>query len=73
MELKKARDYRFTFQDAHGKLRVVYLQAQHFQEDGQDSIRLQATTDGVPLESAVFVDPELTHRAVTDPTELSAG
>lgn len=70
MSLKKARDYRFTFQDAAGKFRVVYLQAQHFQENGQDRIRLQATTDGVECASEVYVDPDLAQRTVKTRTEL---
>ena len=73
MSLEKERDYRFTFKDAQGKLRVVYLQAQHFQEDGQDRVLLQATTDGVAFESKVFVDETLSSRSVTSPTELGAG
>jgi len=67
MSLKKAKDYRFTFEDAQGRLRVVYLQAQHFREEGEDRVRLQATTDGVPCESEVYVDADLATRTVKDP------
>tara|TARA_R110002072_G_scaffold243359_1_gene402329 strand:- start:864 stop:1076 length:213 start_codon:yes stop_codon:yes gene_type:complete len=70
MSLKKAKDYRFTFEDAEGRLRVVYLQAQHFQVEGQDRVRIQATTDGVACESEVYVDADLATRAVKDPDEL---
>lgn len=70
MSLKKAKDYRFTFQDAQGRLRVVHLQAQHFQEGGADRIRLQAITDGVACESEVYVDPDLATRHVKPEIEL---
>lgn len=70
MSLKKARDYRFTFQDAQGNFRVVHLQAQHFQEDGRDRVRIQTTCDGVPLEVESYVDAGLSQRKVTTPTEL---
>ncbi len=70
MSLKKAKDYRFTFEDAQGRLRVVYLQAQHFQEEGQDSVRIQATTDGVECQSAIYVDADLATRTVKTRTEL---
>ena len=59
MSLKKAKDYRFTFEDAEGRLRVVYLQAQHFREGDEDRVRIQATTDGVPCESEIYVDADL--------------
>lgn len=70
MSLKKAKDYRFTFEDAEGRLRVVYLQAQHFQENGKDRVRLQATTDGVECESEIYVDADLATRTVKTRTEL---
>lgn len=70
MSLKKAKDYRFTFEDAEGRLRVVYLQAQHFQEEGKDRVRIQATTDGISCESAIYVDADLSTRTVQDPDEL---
>ena len=70
MSLKKASEFRFTFQDARGRLRVVYLQAQHFQDGDLDRIRLQATTDGVACESEVYVDPDLATRQVKTATEL---
>lgn len=69
MGLKKAKEYRFTFKDAAGALRVVYLQAQHLEEDGRDVVRLQATSDGVPLEVRTFVDP-VAHRKVKTPSQL---
>ncbi len=70
MSLKKATDFRFTFKDAQGQLRVVYLQAQHFQEGSSDRIRLQATTDGVECESEIYVDADLHTRMVKTRTEL---
>ena len=70
MSLKKDRDFRFTFQDASGKFRVVHIQAQHFQESGEDKIKLQATTDGIPIETSVFVDEGLSTRIVKTRTEL---
>jgi hypothetical protein len=64
MSLKKASEFRFTFKDVEGRLRVVYLQAQHFQEDGDDRVRIQATTDGVECETDTYVDPDLPTRTV---------
>lgn len=58
MGMKKSKEYRFTFQDSAGKLRVVHLQAQHMAEEGQeDRIVVHVTTDGVPLEMRSVVDP----------------
>ena len=72
MSLKKASDFRFTFKDAEGKLRVVYLQAQHFREDGLDRVRIQATTDGVECETETYIDPDLATRTVKT-EELRSG
>ncbi len=69
MGIKKARDYRFTFEDAEGALRVVYLQAQQLVEDGVDRIVVQLTSDGVPIETRVFTD-DVAHRRVKTQTEL---
>ena len=43
MSIKKAKEYRFTFKDAKGKLRVVHIQAHHLVDDGKDLIRLNLT------------------------------
>jgi hypothetical protein len=70
MSLKKAKDYRFTFEDAEGRLRVVYLQAQHFREGSEDRVRIQATTDGVECVSEIYVDEDLATRVVKTRTVL---
>lgn len=70
MALKKAKEFRFTFEDAAGRLRVVYLQAQHFVEDsGADQVRLHVTSDGIPLDVKTFVD-QVAQRKVTTRSEL---
>ena len=49
MSLKKAKDVNFTFKDAEGKLRVVHVQIQHFQEGSGDRVTVIASSDGVPV------------------------
>lgn len=58
MSVKKAKELRFTWQDKDGNLRVVHIHAQHMREgDGGDEVRLQVTSDGVPLKVETFVEP----------------
>lgn len=64
MNIKKAKEYRFTFQDHTGKLRVVYLQAQHFTEGAKETVKIQVTSDGeVPCELDHFVDKGVANRS----------
>jgi hypothetical protein len=64
MSLKKAKDVNFTFKDASGKIRVVHVQLQHFQEGTTDKVSVIATSDGVPLDATSRVSPETTHSKV---------
>lgn len=66
MGLKKAKELRFTFEDAHGRLRVVYLQVQHMREGTRDEVVVQATSDGVPLVLKSFVDDVSTRVVKTE-------
>lgn len=56
MTMKKAREHRFTFEDASGKLRVVHLHLQHYQDGDSDRVSLAVTTDGVKLDVNTFVE-----------------
>jgi hypothetical protein len=57
MAMKKAREHRFTIEDANGKLRVVHLHIQHHQDDAEDRVALSVTTDGLKVDVDTFVEP----------------
>jgi hypothetical protein len=57
MAMKKAREHRFTFEDASGKLRVVHFHVQQHQDGGKDRVSVSITHDGVPLDVETFVEP----------------
>ena len=57
MSVKKSRKHRFTWEDHHGKLRVVHIHVQHVRgDDDQDEVRVQLTGDGVPIEVDTYVE-----------------
>ncbi len=51
MSIKKEKDVTFSFKDVHGKIRVVQIQVQHFQEGEKDRVAIIATSDGIPVEA----------------------
>ena len=65
MSVKKSREFRFTWQDKDGALRVVHVHAQHMREGkGDDEVRLHITHDGAPVSVETFVQdikPVKTH------------
>jgi len=64
VDLKKNKEYRFTFQDHTGKLRVVFLQAQHFAAGAKEQVKILVTSDGgVPCELDHFIDKDVTTRS----------
>ncbi len=69
MDVKKTREYRFTYQDAAGNFHVVHLQAEQLVEGGKDQVRLQVTHDGhAPVEVLQFMDANAAHRVVKTDT-----
>ncbi len=70
MSLKKAKDVNFTFKDAAGKIRVVHVQLQHFQEGAKDKVSVIATSDGVAIEATGRVSPGTTTAKVKTKSRL---
>lgn len=59
MNVKKTKEYQFTYKDADGALRAVVLQVQHVQGDGDDRVRVQVVSEHAPVDVEVFERPRV--------------